>query len=56
VIKSFADQRTAAIFQELVPKGFPQTIVQRAQTKLAVLDSAVSLQDLPYLRVAGSML
>lgn len=46
MIKSFADRRTAAVFQGLVPKGFPQTIAQRAQTKLAVLDSAASLEDL----------
>jgi toxin HigB-1 len=46
VIKSFADRRTAAVFQALVPKGFPPTIAQRAQTKLAVLDAAASLGDL----------
>ena len=46
MIKSFADKRTAAVFQGLVPKGMPQTIAQRAQTKLAVLDAAVSLGEL----------
>jgi proteic killer suppression protein len=46
VIKSFADKRTAAVFHGLVPKGFPPTIAQRAQTKLAVLDSAASLDEL----------
>lgn len=46
MIKSFADRRTAAIFQGRVPKGFPQRIVQRAQDKLAMLDAAASLADL----------
>jgi proteic killer suppression protein len=46
VIKSFADRRTAAVFQGLVPKGFPPIIAQRAQTKLAVLDAAASLAEL----------
>jgi proteic killer suppression protein len=46
VIKSFADKRTAAVFQGLVPKGFSPTIAQRAQAKLAVLDAAASLGDL----------
>jgi toxin HigB-1 len=46
VIKSFADRRTAAVFQGRVPKGLPQPIAQRAQTKLAVLDAAGSLVDL----------
>jgi proteic killer suppression protein len=46
VIKSFADRRTAAVFQGLVPKGFPSTIAQRAQTKLALLDAAASLDEL----------
>jgi toxin HigB-1 len=46
VIKSFADRRTAAVFQGLVPKGFPQAIALRAQTKLAMLEAASSLEDL----------
>jgi proteic killer suppression protein len=46
VIKSFADKRTAAVFHGLVPKGLPPTIAQRAQTKLAALDAAASLEDL----------
>jgi proteic killer suppression protein len=46
VIKSFADRRTAAIFQGLVPKGFPQEIAKRALTKLALLDAVGSLEDL----------
>jgi proteic killer suppression protein len=46
VIRSFADRRTAAVFQGLVPKGFPPAIAQRAQTKLAVLDAAGSLEEL----------
>ena len=46
MIKSFADRRTAAVFQGLVPKGFPQAIAQRAQTKLAMLDAAASLGEL----------
>jgi proteic killer suppression protein len=46
VIKSFADRRTTAVFHGLVPKGFPPTIAERAQTKLAALDAAASLEDL----------
>lgn len=46
MIKSFADRRTAAVFQGLVPKGFLPIIAQRAQTKLAVLDAAASLAEL----------
>ena len=46
MIKSFADRRTAAVFQGLVPKGLPPTIAQRAQTKLAMLDAAASLGEL----------
>ena len=46
MIKSFADKRTAAVFEGLVPKGFAQVLASRAQTKLAVLDSANSLGDL----------
>lgn len=46
MIKSFADKRTAAIFQGWVPKGFPHRIAQRAQDKLAMLDAAASLADL----------
>ena len=43
---SFADRRTAAVFQGLFPKGLPPTIAQRAQTKLAMLDAAASLGEL----------
>lgn len=46
MVKSFADKRTAAIFQGWVPKGFPHRIAQRAQDKLAMLDAAASLADL----------
>ena len=46
MIKSFVDRRTAAVFQGHVPKGLPPTIAQRAQTKLAVLDAAASLEEL----------
>ena len=46
MIRSFADKRTAAVFEGLVPKAFAQVLASRAQTKLAVLDSANSLGDL----------
>ena len=46
MIKSFADKRTAAIFQGSLPKGFPHQIAERAQTKLAMLDAAGSLDEL----------
>jgi proteic killer suppression protein len=46
VIRSFADKRTAAVFQGLVPKRLPPSIAQRAQAKLALLDAAASLEEL----------
>jgi proteic killer suppression protein len=46
VIKSFRCKRTAAVFRNLVPKGFPADVVASARRKLAMLDAAVRLEDL----------
>lgn len=46
MIKSFRCKRTAAVFRNLVPKGFPADVVASARRKLAMLDAAVRLEDL----------
>jgi toxin HigB-1 len=46
VIKSFADKRTAAVFKDRTPKGFPTDILKSARRKLAMLDAAEVLDDL----------
>jgi proteic killer suppression protein len=46
VIKIFRCKRTAAVFRNLVPKGFPADVVASARRKLAMLDAAVRLEDL----------
>lgn len=46
VIKSFADRRTAAVFADRKPKGFPTDILSAARRKLAILDAAHVLDDL----------
>jgi proteic killer suppression protein len=46
VIKSFADKRTAAVFANRTPKGFPTDILKSARRKLAMLDAAELLDDL----------
>lgn len=45
VIKSFADKRTAAVFANRTPKGFPTDILTAARRKLLILDAAATLED-----------
>ncbi|CAA7616075.1 Plasmid maintenance system killer [Magnetospirillum sp. LM-5] len=47
MIRSFADKRTAAIFAGLCPKGTPADVANVARRKLAMIDKAVDLTDLP---------
>lgn len=46
MIKSFRCKRTAAVFRNLTPKGFPADMVRVARRKLAMLDAAMRLDDL----------
>jgi len=43
VIESFADKRTAAIFQGLEVRGLPREIQDAARRKLKVIDAAPDL-------------
>lgn len=43
VIASFADKRTAAIFQGLEVRGLPREIQDAARRKLKVIDAALDL-------------
>jgi proteic killer suppression protein len=45
MIKSFADKRTAAVFTNRTPKGFPTDILAAPRRKLLILDAAVTLAD-----------
>lgn len=46
MIKSFRCKRTAAVFRNLTPKGFPADMVGAARRKLAMLEAAIRLDDL----------
>jgi proteic killer suppression protein len=46
VIRSFADKRTAAIWLDRMPKGFPNDLAKVARRKLRMLGSATRLEDL----------
>lgn len=46
MIRSFADKRTAAVFDELVPKGLARSLAQAALKKLVLLHAAHGLDDL----------
>ncbi len=46
MIESFADKRTLAVFQGLMPKGFPSDLARVARRKLRLLDTAGRLDDL----------
>jgi toxin HigB-1 len=46
VIESFADKRTAAIFQGLEVRGLPREIQNAARRKLKVIDAALSMDSL----------
>src|SRR5437868_12660529 len=43
---SFADKRTAAIWVDRMPKGFPNDLAKVARRKLRMLASAITLEDL----------
>lgn len=46
MIESFRDKRTAAVFMDQMPKGFPSDIAKVARRKLRMLDTAMRLDDL----------
>ena len=46
MIKSFADKRTAALFDGYAVRGLPHQLQRRARAKLQVLDAANRLNDL----------
>jgi toxin HigB-1 len=46
VIKTLADKRTAALFSGQFVKGLPSDLAVRAKRKLALIDSAASLDFL----------
>jgi proteic killer suppression protein len=46
MIKSFGDQRTAALFQGIFVKSVPPDIRHRALLKLKMIDAALVLSDL----------
>lgn len=46
MIRSFADKRTAAIWIDRMPKGFPSDLGKVSRRKLRMLGSATRLEDL----------
>ena len=46
MIRSFADKRTAAIWVDRVPKGFPSDLAGVARRKLRILAAAKELAEL----------
>ena len=46
MIESFADKRTAAIFQGLEVRGLPWEIQETARRKLKIIDAAPSIESL----------
>jgi proteic killer suppression protein len=46
MIMDFRDKITEAIWSGRSPKGFPNDLVRRAQIKLALLNTATTLNDL----------
>ncbi len=46
MIKSFADKETRKLFEGGKSKAVPPDVRERAESKLAVLDAAASLEDL----------
>lgn len=46
MIVSFKDKQTAAVADGTVRKGFPFEMVRRAQQLLAVMEAAISIEDL----------
>jgi proteic killer suppression protein len=46
VIRSFADKRTAAVWDDRKPKGFPSDLGKVSRRKLRMLNAAARLEDL----------
>ncbi len=46
MIKSFKDKDTERVFEGRQPKKLPQAIINRAETKLAALDAARSVEEM----------
>lgn len=46
MIKGFADKDTERVFSGRRPRKLPQEIVERAETKLAMLDAAEDIEKL----------
>jgi toxin HigB-1 len=46
MIESFADKRTAAIFQGLEARSLPREIQDTARRKLKIIDAAASIESL----------
>jgi toxin HigB-1 len=46
VIRSFASKRTAAIWADRMPKGFPTDLAKVSRRKLRALAAATKLEDL----------
>ena len=46
MIRSFADQRTAHVFNGVKARSFPAKLLKRAQSKLDRLNYVTSIQDL----------
>jgi len=46
MIRSFADKRTAAVWSDRLPKGFPANLAKISRRKLRVLAAATKLEDL----------
>ena len=48
MIVSFRDKRTAAVWADKLPKGFPSDIANAARRKLRMLERATRLEDLKF--------
>lgn len=46
MIQSFADKRTAEVFEGYVPRGLPNDILSRALAKLQIINNSQNLNDL----------
>jgi proteic killer suppression protein len=46
MIKSFADKRTAAVFEGFEVRGLPRDMQGAARRKLKIIDAAVSIESL----------
>ena len=46
MIRSFANKRTAAIWADRMPKGFPSDLAKVSRRKLRALAAATTLEDL----------